>query len=92
MTRSESSKHAGSDLHPFRIAGKHWPEAGRMILAHRLASVPDPFGQNLTQPEQNRIRAGFAQYYPGCLWKNGTDSESGKLVAGRLRSARNRAR
>ena len=38
---------------PIRIrsgsAGKHWPEAGRMILAHRLASGPDPFGQNLTQ-------------------------------------------
>ena len=33
---------------PIRIrsgsAGKHWPEAGRMILAHRLASGPDPFG------------------------------------------------
>ena len=24
-------------------AGKHWLEAGRMILAHRLASGPDPF-------------------------------------------------
>ena len=38
---------------PIRIrsgsGGKHWPEAGRMILAHRLASGPDPFGQNLTQ-------------------------------------------
>ena len=25
---------------------KHWPEAGPMILAHRLASGPDPFSQN----------------------------------------------
>ena len=28
---------------------KHWPEAGRMILAHQLASGPHPFGQILTQ-------------------------------------------
>ena len=63
-----------------------------MILTHRLASGPDLFGQNLTQPELNQIRPGFAQYYPGCLWKNGTESESGKLVAGRLCSAKYRAR
>ena len=38
---------------------KHWPEAGRMILAHRLASGPDPFGQKtLTQSVlHNVIRA-----------------------------------
>ena len=42
-----------------------------------------------SQPELNRIRAGFA---PGRLWKNATKSESGKMVAGRLRPARNRAR
>ena len=35
-----------------------------------------------SQPELNRTRAGFAQYYPGHLWKNGTESESGKLVRG----------
>ena len=44
------------------------------------------------QPERNRTRAGFAQLYPGCLWKHGTESESGKLVAGRLRPGRNWAR
>ena len=83
--------------------GKHWPEAGRMILAHQLASGPDPFGQMLpvrirlaktrhNQPELNRIRAGFAQYYLGHPWTNGTEPESGKLVADhRSRSARNRA-
>ena len=38
------------------------------------------------QPELNRIRAGFAQYYPGCLWKNGTECKSRELVAGWLRS------
>ena len=84
-------------LDPIRIrsgsAGQHWPEADRMILSHWLASGPDPFGQILTQSaELNRIRAGFAQCYPGRLWKNGTESESGKLVAGRLRPARNRDR
>ena len=25
---------------------KHWPEASPIILAHRLASGPDPFGQS----------------------------------------------
>ena len=43
-----------------------------------------------SQTEPNRIQAGFAQYYPGCLWKNRTKSESGKLVAGRLSSTRTR--
>ena len=38
--------------------GKHWPEAGRMILAHQLASGPDPFGQNLTV-SQNQIGSGL---------------------------------
>ena len=36
-----------------RLAGKHWPEADLMILAHRLASRPDPFGQNLTRPSRS---------------------------------------
>ena len=45
-----------------------------------------------SQPEPNWIRAGFAQYYSGCLRKNGTKSESGKPVVGWLHSARkNRA-
>ena len=35
-----------------------------------------------SQPEPDWIQAGFAQYDPGCLWKNATKSESGKLVAG----------
>ena len=34
------------------------------------------------------MRAGFAHYDPGHLWKTAAESESGKLVAGRLRSAR----
>ena len=38
---------------PIRIRSglvwKHWPEAGRMVLAHRLASRSDLFGQSLTQ-------------------------------------------
>ena len=46
---------------------------------------PDPD----SQPEQNRVCAGFAQYYSSRVWKNATESESGKLVAGRLHSARN---
>ena len=41
-----------------------------------------------SQPDANRMRAGFAHYDPGHLWKTAAESESGKLVAGRLRSAR----
>ena len=56
-------------------AQKCWPVAGQ------LASGPDPFGQNLTK---NRIQPGFAHLDPGHLWKNTTESESGKLVVGWL--------
>ena len=52
-------------IHTQASAWKHWPEADRMILAHWLASRPDLFGQNLTQPEPNWIQAGSAQYDPG---------------------------
>ena len=49
-----------------RLAGKHWPEAGRMILAHRLASGPDPFGQNLTQSARTKSDPGwFCTIYSG---------------------------
>ena len=41
-----------------------------------------------SQPEPIWIQAGFAQCHPGWLWKNSTKSESGKLVVGRLHSAR----
>ena len=49
---------------PIRIrsgsGGKHWPEAGRMIHAHRLASGgPDPFGQNLTQSARAKSDSGW---------------------------------
>ena len=53
-----------------RLARKGWAETGPMILALWLACRPDPFGQNLTQPEPNPIHAGFAQYDLGCLRKN----------------------
>ena len=53
-----------------------------MILAHKLASGTDPVGQNLSQPEPNPIRDDFAQYDPGRLWKNATESESGKTGSG----------
>ena len=41
-----------------RLAGKHWPEAGRMIPAHWLASGPDPFGQNLTLSARTKSDLG----------------------------------
>ena len=71
-------------------AGKHWPETGWMILAQCL--LQDQIRSAETwhnQPELNRIQAGFAHYYPGRLWKNGTESESQKLVVGWLLPARN---
>ena len=40
-------------------AGKHWPEAGQMILAHWFASAPDPFGQNLTQSARTKSDPGW---------------------------------
>ena len=52
-------------LDPIQVGSEALPEACRMILAHRLASGPDPFGPNLTsQPEPNRIPAGLAQFDP----------------------------
>ena len=45
------SKHGRSDLHPIQIGS----EAGLMILAHQLASRPDPFGQNLTQSARTNL-------------------------------------
>ena len=40
--------------------GKHWPEAGRVILAlHTLASGPDPFVQNLTQSARTKPDPGW---------------------------------
>ena len=68
------------------LAGKDWSEAGWMILAHRLVSGPDPFGQKLIQTKSDP--GGFEQYDPGRLWMIGTESESGKLVAGCLCSTR----
>ena len=48
---------------PIRIrsgsAWQHWPEAGRMILAHRLASGPDPLGQTLTQSARTKSDPGW---------------------------------
>jgi len=48
----------------------------------------DEFRQNLTQSTGTKSdQAGFAQYDQGCLWKNASESKSGKLVAGWLPSA-----
>ena len=57
-------------------AGKHWPEAGRMIFAHRLASGPDPFGQNLTQSTRTKSDPGWF-----CTILSGTSVEERNLVS-----------
>ena len=61
---------------PIRIRSgstrKHWPDPGRMILAHRLASRPDAFGQTLTRPfrsDPGRMReVGSGIYDLGPFW------------------------
>ena len=71
------------------LAWKCWPEADQMILAHCLAPRPDPLGQNLTHSARTKsVWAGFARHDPGYLWKNATESESGKLVVSWLPHAR----
>ena len=87
------SKHARSDSDPVRIGweglARSGPDDSCTPACFRTGSV----WQNLhSQPELNRTRAGFAQYYPGRLWINETESKNRKLVAGRFRPARNRAK
>ena len=64
---------------PIRIragsAGKHWPEAGRMILVHWLASGPDPFGQNLTPSGRTKSDPGWF-----CVTLSGTFVEERNRV------------
>ena len=50
-----------------------------MILAHRLASGPDAFGQNLTRPSR-QIQASFAQYDLGLFGKNRTELDTGSQI------------
>ena len=52
-------KHVRSDRIWSRSGGKHWPEAGWMILAHWFASGPDPCGQNLTQSASTKLDQGW---------------------------------
>ena len=87
------SKHAGSDSRPIRIS-----------LAASVRSGPDDscppacfrtgsyWPKSDTQPEPNRVRAGFSQYDPGRLWRNAAESGRGEMVAGRFAFCQNRAR
>ena len=52
------------------LAGKHWPEAGRMIPAHWLSSGPDPFGRNLAQSARTKSDPGWF-----CIILSGTSVE-----------------
>ena len=87
---NKPSKHAGSNLHLVRISwealARSGPDDSCTVSCFWTGSIwlkSDTVSQNWT---------GFAQYYLGRLWKNGIKSESGKLVAGWLHPARNRAR
>ena len=87
------SKHSGDFLHRKPVAGGN---AARPANDYPIfISLPSKHAQihlaktSHSQPEPNQIRPGFAQYDLGHLWKNTTESQSGKLVAGWLRSNRN---
>ena len=56
-------------------AEKHWPEAGRMFLAHRLASGPDLFGLNLAQSARTKSDPGWF-----CVILSATSVEEGDRV------------
>ena len=59
-----------------RSAEKHWPEEGRIILAHWLvASEPDPFGQNLSQSARTKSNLGWV-----CIILSGTSVEERNRV------------
>ena len=77
---------------PIRIrswsAGKHWPEAGRMILAHWLAFGPDPFGQNMAQSARIKsdpgrfctILSGTSVVERNWVWKWETGKRAGCVL------------
>ena len=51
------SKHARPNLH--LVSWKQWLEADQLILAHLLASGPDPFSQNMTQSVRTKLNPGW---------------------------------
>ena len=57
-------------------AGKHWLEAGRMSLAHRLAFPEQMCLAKPSPGHPDRIRVGFAQYDLCLLWKNGPETDA----------------
>ena len=70
--------------HPVRIGwealARSGPDDSCTPACFRTGSVwpkPDTVSQDL-----NQIRACFAQYYPGRLWNNGTESDSGETGSG----------
>ena len=76
-------------------AGKRWPEAGRMFLAHRLYfRTGSSLAQNLTQSARAKSDpGGFCTILSGDVCGRTEPSlKVGKLVADRLRPARSRAR
>ena len=63
----------------YRPARKRWPEAGPMVLAHRLSSGTDPFGHSLTKPSRTKL-------YPGLfctIWSRPSLEERTRIRCGR---------
>ena len=81
---NQASKHAESDCIWSRSVKWAWWFLHTDLLLGQICLAKTWH----SQPEPNRTQAGFAQYDLGSLWNNATESESGKLGAGCLCSAR----
>ena len=57
-------------------------QIGPRLVFHNMIQAGSVHPKPDSQPEPDWIQAGFSQYDPGCLWKNASECESGKLVAG----------
>ena len=81
------SKHARSDSRLTQISSEVLAGSKPDDSYTQFASGLDPFGPNWhSQPKLYQIRAGLHNMIWD-VWKNATESESGKLIAGQLHPA-----
>ena len=83
------SKHARSDLHPGRIGWEALAKSGLddscTMACFRTGSVwPKP--GTVSQNSSGSGLVLYNNYYPGRLWKNGTESENGETGSGPVAS------
>ena len=84
----QPSKLAGSDLHPIRIGLETLARSRLSDSCTPACFLTGSIGPKPDTISQNQIRSGLVVHNMVYLWKNATKSESGKLVAGQLHSAR----